>query len=166
MYLIEKHMCCTLKKKNSYISHCFLFQSFLPSFIKIYVVRQCWRLATPFVKLFKWGHRVSFVYCLEWRHGNKVGVFMNAISHSHATTTTSFSLPLSVNPAAALEERPGHYEMPLMSVWRGVACCDARHITAIHQSWETLDRRTANRLCNHITQPCQACHSSVSHSGL
>lgn len=34
------------------------------------------------------------------------------------------------------------------------------------RSRETLDRRTANRLCNHITQPCQACHGSVSHSGL
>lgn len=62
---------------------------------------------------------------------------------------------MSVNSAAALVEQRTHDECPLMRVWRG-AYCDARHITVIHQSQETLDRRTANRLCNHITQPCQA----------
>lgn len=108
MYLIEKHMCGTFKNNNSYSPPPpFAFcprpvPVILRSFIKSYVWPWCWRRATPIVKLFKWGHHVSFVYCLEWRHGNKVGVLMISISHPRATTATSFSLLLHVDP---LEER-------------------------------------------------------------
>lgn len=48
------------------------------------------------------------------------------------------SLPLSVNSAAALEERTGHYEKPLMSVWRGVLWCAAyySHSSGPGDTWQ------------------------------
>lgn len=64
---------------------------------------------------------------------------MNAISHSHATTTHPLlSLPLSAIPAAALEERPVHYEEPLMSAWRGVLWCTAyySHSSEAGDTWQ------------------------------
>lgn len=69
---------------------------------------------------------------------NKVGVFMNTISHSRTTTTTPFSLSLSANPTVALEERPRHYEKPLMSVWRGVLWCAAyySHSSEPGDTWQ------------------------------
>lgn len=42
--------------------------------------------------------------------GTALGVFL----------ALTFSLSLVVNPSAASQERPGHYEKPLMSAWRGV----------------------------------------------
>lgn len=160
MYLIEKHM--SHLEIIIPTSPCFRFFLFCRlSFIRRYtwpalafcraVVKLCW-----------WGHRVSFVY------RNKVGAFMSTVSHSPFAATTSF--PSSPSLSLPLWESCFSIGGTSSALWEAinecVACCDARHITAIHQSQETLDRRTANRLCNHITQPCQACHGSVSHSGL
>lgn len=145
MYLIEKHMCHTLKiiifaSPCVFCSH--PFSVILRSFFRSYVWLRCWHLATPFVKLFKWGHHVSFVYCLEWWQKRGWSVhechFSLSLSRYNPSRLLSPSLSFSVNPVVALEERPGHYEKPLMSVWCGVLWCTAyySHSSELGDTWQ------------------------------
>lgn len=101
-----------------------------------------------------------FFYLLPWVATWKQGWSIHDIHFSSSHYDCHLLLPPRL-----CESIGGTFQALWGAINECVACCDARHITAIHQHRGTLDRRTANRLCNHITQPCQACHDSVSHSG-
>ena len=125
-YLIEKHTCGTYKNYNSCISlHCLLVSLPMSAILcSLGVTCDCDAGVLPHYVCEIIQIRTPCFFCLlPWMATRKQGgLFTNTIfqSHSRTTTTTPFSLLPSVNPVTVLEERPGHYEKPLMSVWRGV----------------------------------------------
>lgn len=136
-YLIEKHMCGTFKNNNSYISLCFSSLVHSPG-----VTCDCEAGVLP-RHLWNYSNEDTMFLLFTASNGdkNKVGAFMNTISHFHSRATTTpppVFLPLSENTVVALEERPGHYEKPLMSVWRGVLWCAAyySHSSGLGDTWQ------------------------------
>ena len=126
MYLIEKHMCRFFLKKIIILTSPFAFGPhpvpvILPSFIKSYVWLRLLASCHTVCEIIQM--RTPCFFCLPPRMASRRQGWQ--IHKRHFSPSPLQPPPPSPSPSPWIRrwERPGHYEKPLMSVWRGVLWC-------------------------------------------